>query len=165
MESDNRDSRESWDADIEIINCLPHDIFLATPAGLVKLPRTSSPALLYRPAEIGSITVKVPGEERIKVSLDSHDGIIVFGSADVPPVQDNTLYLVSLAVLEQFPDREDFVIANTWPVPEAPEDGQIVVHVLVGVSRSPFEVVGVKGLDDIPDFLLPEDEENDDEPE
>lgn len=152
--------RELWDVDVEIINCLPHDIFLATPAGLVALPTMGCPTLLYRPAETGTVTVSVPGEERVKVTLDSHEGIVVFGSADVPPVEKNRLYLVSLAALEQFPDRGDFVLANTWPVPESPEDGQAVVHVLVGISRKPFEVVGVKGLEDIPDYLIPDEPED-----
>lgn len=147
--------------DIMIVNCLPYEVFLATPAGLVSLPRTRSPELLARPADSGSVTALVPGEERIKVTLDTYEGIIVFGSSNVPPVISNTVYLVSLATREQFPDRDDFVIANTWTIPETPEPGQTVMHVLLGYTRKPFEVVGVRGIDDMPDFFLSDSDDDD----
>ncbi len=142
--------------DIMIVNCLPHEVYLATPSGLVPLPRINSPELLARPADAGQATALVPGDERIKVSLDTYDGLIVFGSSNVPKIQKNTVYLVSLATLNQFPDRQDFAIANTWPIPETPEPGQTSVHVLVGYTRRPFEVVGFRGLDDASEFFMPD---------
>lgn len=140
--------------DIRVVNCLPHDIYLATPAGLVPLERADTPELLYRPADDATLTIQVPGDSRLKVNLDANKGMIVFGSSNVPPVTANTIYLVSLFVMEQFPDRSDFVIANTWPVPDANnEDPRKAAHVLVGVTRAPFTVMGYRGLDDLPDFM------------
>lgn len=159
MSEGNHSRNSHWNSDdYTVINCLPHDVYIATPAGLVALPRLEAPELLYRPAASDNITVEVPGESRIKINLDAHHGMIVFGSSNVPPVQDNTVYLVSIFTLEQFPDRQDFAIANTWPIPD--EDHRKVNHVLVGVTRDPFFVVGVKGLDELPDFLEEDDDES-----
>jgi hypothetical protein len=153
-----RNGHDETDDSYTVINCLPHDVYIATPAGLVALPSQEPPELLYRPASSDSVNVSVPGDSRIKVSLDSHEGMIVFGSSNVPPIQANTIYLVSIFALEQFPDRHDFVIANTWPIPD--DDKREVNHVLVGITRDPFAVVGVKGLEDLPDYYDDEDTED-----
>lgn len=157
------DSRESnWGSeDYTVINCLPHDVYIATPSGLVALPSQAPPELLYRSAASDSLTIAVPGDSRMKINIDAHKGMVVFGSSNVPPVRANTIYLVSIFTLEQFPDRSDFAIANTWPVPD--EERKTVNHVLVGVTREPFLVVGVKGLEDMPDYYDDEDSESESE--
>jgi hypothetical protein len=136
-----------------LVNCLEHEIYINTHSGLVSLPRLSRPELLHAPGASYTLTLEVPGDKYLSSEVEYYEGITVFGATNVPPVTDSILYIVPLATLLQFPEREDFVIANLWEVgalnyteySSQPE----MVHILNGVTRAPFNITGVKGIEDI----------------
>jgi hypothetical protein len=136
-----------------LVNCLEHDIYINTHAGLVSLPQLARPELLHAPGESEKLSLGVPGDKHLSSEVDYYNGIIVFGANNVPPVLDGIIYIVPLSTLFQFPDREDFVIANLWEVgsfnySEGSEHSEMV-HILNGVTRSPFNITSVKGIEEI----------------
>jgi hypothetical protein len=136
-----------------LVNCLEHDIYINTHAGLVSLPRISRPELLHAPGDSITIHLEVPGDKHLSSEVEYYDGITVFGASNVPPVLESVLYIVPLPTLLQFPEREDFVIANLWEVgainyTEYSSDPEMV-HILNGITRSPFHITGVKGMEDL----------------
>lgn len=136
-----------------LVNCLEHNIYINTHAGLVSLPRLARPELLHAPGESNTLQLEVPGDKHLSSEVEYYTGITVFGAANVPAVIDNVIYIVPLPTLLQFPEREDFVIANLWEVgainyTEYSADPE-VVHILNGITREPFNITGVKGMEDI----------------
>lgn len=135
-----------------LVNCLEHEIYINTHAGLVSLPRLARPELLHAPGESETIQLEVPGDKHLSSEIDYYSGITVFGASNVPPVVDGFLYIVPLPTLFLFPDREDFVIATLWEV-GAFKDNDFhspeMVHILSGITRTPFNITSVKGIEDI----------------
>ena len=135
-----------------LVNCLDHEIYINTHAGLVSLPRLPRPELLHAPGESETLQLEVPGDKYMASEIDYYTGITVFGASNVPPVSEGFLYIVPLPTLYLFPDREDFVIATLWEVGAFKEDqfhSAEVVHILSGITITPFNITSVKGIEDI----------------
>jgi hypothetical protein len=136
-----------------LVNCLEHDIYINTHAGLVSLPRLARPELLHSPGESEIISLGVPGDKHLSSEVECYSGIVVYGATNVPPVLDGMIYIVPLPTLFQFPEREDFMIANLWEIGSSNyiEGTEFVelVHILNGITRAPFNVTSVKGMEDI----------------
>lgn len=150
-----------------LVNCLEHDVYINTHEGLVSLPRLARPELLHAPGESEQLSLGVPGDKHLSSEVEYYNGIVVFGATNVPPVLEGILYIVPLTTLLQFPDREDFVIANLWEVgsfnySEGSENSEMV-HILNGITRSPFNVTSVKGIEEITNTSFFEEIDDEDE--
>lgn len=135
-----------------LVNCLDHEIYINTHAGLVSLPRLPRPELLHAPGEYETINLEVPGDKHLSSEIEYYSGVTVFGASNVPPVSEGNLYIVPLPTLFLFPDREDFVIATLWEVGSFKEDdfrNPEIVHILSGITRAPFNITSIRGLEDI----------------
>ncbi len=135
-----------------LVNCLEHEIYINTHSGLVSLPRIPRPELLHAPGESETLNLEVPGDKHMSSEVDLYSGITVFGASNVPPVIENCLYIVPLPTLFLFPDRNDFVIATLWEVGafrDSAASNPEMVHILSGITRAPFNITSVKGIEDI----------------
>lgn len=104
--------------DPKIVNCTPHDVTLRTDCGDVVYPKSGCvPRITFDAPEIGQL-----GGAPI-VSRECT------GISDMPPVAQNTVYIVSTMVFDACPERTDLVVPDSGPTAIRDERGQIAAVV------------------------------------